>query len=233
MPTDKKVDAFHPQQPAIPGVSNRPAQPVTATRPAAPAAARGATEGLPPWLIVSIAGVLMLVIVGVWWKHRQTAVENAVTPASTVDLPSATLPSKAPEALPTGPGEIGTTDEVSKAWSSKKFLYQNPVTDEHVKAMVVRLPGGAYWGFSLKEPFGTCELEWVTDLGKLKNEYGYRADHPMVGDPCNHSVFDLTQYVSVSSGMVRGQVVQGAAVRPPMAIEIETKGNRIVAGRSE
>ncbi len=50
-------------------------------------------------------------------------------------------------------------------------------------AMVVRLPGGAYWGFSMREPFGDCQLELVTDLKKLKTAYNFRADHPMVADP--------------------------------------------------
>jgi hypothetical protein len=55
----------------------------------------------------------------------------------------------------------------------------------------------------------------------------------MVGDPCNHAVFDLTRYGSGPNGLVRGEIKQGAAVRPPIAIEIETKGKRLLAVRME
>jgi hypothetical protein len=101
--------------------------------------------------------------------------------------------------------------------------------------MVVHLPRGEYWGFSLVEPFGTCQLEFVTDLDKLKADYGYRAEHPMVGDPCNHTVYDLLRYGGGASNddLVRGVIVQGNGIRPPMAIEIKVQGNNVVAGRSE
>ena len=99
--------------------------------------------------------------------------------------------------------------------------------------MIVHLPGGTYWGFSLREPYGTCEMEWVTDLQKLETEYKYRAKHAMVADLCNHSVFDLTRYGSGPNGLVRGEIKQGAAVRPPIAIEIETKGKHLLATRIE
>jgi hypothetical protein len=237
MPDPKKFDAFKPPPPAIPGVSNAPARP-SAPEPSAPAAASAAeksdrsSEGLPIWITLSIAGALILIIAGVWWNRRPASQQAAATEA--VDLPAAAAdPPKPVEHLPIAPGEVATTDELAKPWSAKKFIFHTQLTDERSPAMVVRLPGNAYWGFSLREPFGTCELEWITDLDKLRNEYHYRADHPMVGDPCNHSVFDLGTYVSVSSGLVRGQVVQGAAVRPPMAIEIEIKGKQVLAVRSE
>lgn len=85
------------------------------------------------------------------------------------------------------------------------------------------------------EPFGSCELEFITDLNKLKTDYGYRADHPMVGDPCNHTVYDLLRYGGGASNdmLVRGVIVQGNGIRPPMAIEIRAEGKNVVAAREE
>ena len=99
--------------------------------------------------------------------------------------------------------------------------------------MVVRLPGGVYWGFSLVEPYGSCEMEFVTDMEKLRTDYGFRASHPMVGDPCNRAVFDLTRYGSGPAGLVRGEIAHGAAVRPPMAIEIQVRGKQVLAQKIE
>ena len=99
--------------------------------------------------------------------------------------------------------------------------------------MVVRLPGGALWAFSMREPYGTCDLEYVTDLRRLQQEYDFTASHPMVTDPCNKSVFDLTKYGNAPSGLVRGEVVQGPAFRPPLAIEVRSEKNQIIAVRTE
>jgi hypothetical protein len=99
--------------------------------------------------------------------------------------------------------------------------------------VVVHLPDGVYWGFSVREPFGTCEIEYVTDLKKLQTEYNFHATHPMVGDPCNHAVFDLMKYGSGPNGLVRGEIVSGAAVRPPVEIEMRAQDGKVVAVRME
>jgi hypothetical protein len=235
--TNWKKDAFRPQQPQIPGVSKPPATPSTAADSKAgpalqsPVPAAAQSGGLPTWITLSIAGALILIIVGVWWSRRTPADQM---PEHTADVPSATIsPTKVVQNLPVGPGEIATTDELVDTWSSKRFLFRNNLTDQQVPAIVIHLPGGTYWGVSLLEPYGSCEMEWVTDLHKLETEYNYRAQHPMVGDPCNHAVFDLTRYGSGPNGLVRGEIKQGAAVRPPIAIEIETKGKRLLAVRME
>ena len=106
-------------------------------------------------------------------------------------------------------------------------------TADNLSAVVVHLPSGIYWAFSLREPFGTCELEYVTDLGKLQRDYGFHADHPMVGDPCNRAVFDLTRYGTGPNGVVRGAIVSGQGVRPPLAIEVKVRGKQIVATQLE
>jgi hypothetical protein len=137
--------------------------------------------------------------------------------------------------LPVGPGSVATTEELAKTWSAKRFLYRNSLRGQTEPAMVVRLPRGELWGFSLLEPFGNCELEFVTDLDKLRTEYRYRADHPMVVDPCNRTVYDLLRYGggAANDELVRGVIVQGTGIRPPMAIEIRVDGKDIVAVREE
>lgn len=101
--------------------------------------------------------------------------------------------------------------------------------------MVVRLPGGDMWGFSLREPFGECELQYVTDLKVLEIDYGFHAQHPMVVNPCTRAVYDLMRYGggAPNGGLVRGEIVAGSGVRPPMAIEMSTRGREIIAVRGE
>jgi hypothetical protein len=142
---------------------------------------------------------------------------------------------KPAESLPLGPGIVTSTAELPDAWSAKRFMFRSPLFVDPQPAMVVRLPGGQYWGFSLREPFGNCELKYVTDLQKLKSDYGYRAAHPMVVDPCTQTVYDLMQYAGGADdgGLVRGAIVQGAGVRPPMAIEIRVEGKEVRAVRME
>lgn len=159
-----------------------------------------------------------------------SASDEAVSASAAV----AELPNPA-EKLPVGPGPIGTTDQLAKAWSSKRFLFRDPLVAKPVPAMVVRLPGGQLWGFSLREPFGECELEYVTDLKRMASDYHFQADHPMVVNPCSRAVYDLMRYSggALNGGIVRGDIVHGIAVRPPMAIEINTNGKNIVAVRTE
>ena len=99
--------------------------------------------------------------------------------------------------------------------------------------MVVRLPGNAYWAFSLRSPYGTCDLEFVTDTEKLRSAYHFTTVHPMVADPCTHTVYDLTKYGSGPNGLVRGAVVAGTGIRPPLAIEVQIKGSKVIASRAE
>ena len=245
MADEKKFDAFHPQEPKIPGV------PENAPRPPKPAAAAPPKPLRPPplpkrkveekqehmpmmWVAGIVAACVVCVIVA-WWSHHVSAKEEiAAAPTADVSLPTATAEAPKAEAkLPSGPGAVATTRKLEKVWSSEKFIFRNPVTAEQVPAMVVRLPGGILWGFSLREPFGTCEMEYVTDTSRIEREYKYRAEHPMVVDPCNRAVFDLTDYGSGPNGPVRGAIVAGAAVRPPIAIEMSTKGDEVIAVRIE
>jgi hypothetical protein len=231
-----KTDPFKPQQPRIPGVSARASEeklaPPAESRPIAERV-RSLQQNMPPtWIIVSVAGALLLGIGVAWWSHGTAAKESepVVAPVAPVAAPA---PPKPREKLATGPGEIAKTDELEKTWSYRKFIFHDSATSRDVPAMVVHLPGETFWAFSLIEPYGDCELEFVTDLERLRSDYSYRAEHPMVADPCNKSVFDLTHYGSSPSGLVRGEIAQGAAVRPPMAIETRIQGKKIIAVRME
>ena len=230
---------FKPTDPKIPGVSPKDesarhtAPPPTNQQPMLP---RFSMSQMPPrWLILSATGVVALCLIAVWWMRgtsaKEATIENETTAPATTAAESKPAPISEP--LPVGPGEIATTSELAKDWSAKKFIFRDPLTSREGPAMVVHLPGGVYWGFSLVEPYGSCEMEFVTDMQKLRAEYGFRGSHPMVGDPCNRAVFDLTRYGSGPAGLVRGEIAHGAAVRPPLAIEIQVQGERVLAKKME
>ncbi|MGH9746944.1 MAG: hypothetical protein ACRD59_12650 [Candidatus Acidiferrales bacterium] len=229
---------FRPEQPNIPGVTPQ-AEARKAAEPAEPEAVRAPSRlpsmQMPPlWVILSATSVIVVCLVAVWWMRGTSAKEKGdPEPMAAVQPTADAAPAKAPEKLAVGPGEIATTSELAQEWSSKKFIFRDPMTSQDVPAMVVHLPGGIYWGFSLREPYGTCEMELVTNMDKLRSEYSYRGSHPMVGDPCNRGVFDLTKYGTGPAGLVRGEIVQGAAVRPPLAIEIQVRGKQVIAQKIE
>jgi len=185
---------------------------------------------------VGIAVVLLAGVVLLRPGHNSPAKSNldplAGEAAAAPAAPAKTAPA---EKLLTGPGPVATTAELAKPWSSRKFLFSSPLADGPVPAMVVRLPGGELWGFSLREPFGECELQYVTDLKAIEADYGFHAEHPMVVNPCTHAVYDLMRYGggAPNGGLVRGDIVEGTGVRPPLAIEMKTSGKDIVAVRSE
>jgi hypothetical protein len=234
---EKKIDPFKPQQPRIPGVSPSDAN----AKPEPPASFQDSGEPqhsapLPINLLAIAVGALIILVALVFWSkssNPKRAQASTASPAAATSAP-AVAPKSAPSP-PIGPGPIATTQELAKAWSAKRFLFRNSITGQPQPALVVRLPHGNYWGFSLVEPFGDCELEFITDLDKLNTDYGFRADHPMVGDPCDHTVYDLLRYGGGASSddLVRGVIVQGSGIRPPMAIEIRSSGKQIIAVREE
>lgn len=243
MPTGPKFDPFKPQQPQIPGVpaktqraqtsSSRPTPDASSTTPSRQTASVPAAGSWPNWLRIGVATAVVIVILGVAWWVRVSSAKSPEQSAS-VAVRDVKAPSIKPvKSLPKGPGEIATGHELAQAWSSQRFLFQNAATSEVFPALAVRLPGGALWGISLREPFGRCELEYVTDLHTLRSQYGLRTTHPMVANPCSGTVYDLTQYANGPNGLVRGQVVRGTASRPPLAIEIDQRGDSIVAVRME
>lgn len=158
------------------------------------------------------------------------------------DEAPAPLPVRAPApplASPDHP-EIATLDEMAIPWSSKEFFFRGPSASSNVPALLVRLPRGAagksssYWAFSLEVPFSRCRYEYITELAKLSSDYEFPAEHPMVGNPCSHSVFDPLRLKALPGNiLVRGEIAKGADIRPPYGIEVNIKGNQIQALRME
>jgi len=238
MPSDTKFDPFKPQQPRIPGVPEHVEKP-KAAEPAeelAPPASFPEPSSRAPLgkIALSLAGVV-IIGAGILWLTRTPSRESGTPEAPRTDLPdSAPASNPKAESGPVAPGVVATTAEIAKVWSSKRFLFRNPITGTPEPAMVVHLPDGTYWGLSLREPFGDCDLEYVTNLATLQATYNFHATHPMVTDPCTHAVFDLTRYGTEPDGsLVRGELEQGGAVRPPMAIEIAVHDGEVSATRME
>ena len=131
--------------------------------------------------------------------------------------------------------EIATLSELAQPWSSRKFFFRSMTEAKNVPALIVRLPGPAgqsksYWAFSLDAPFNQCQFEYVQDLAKLSSEYEFEAKHPMVVNPCSHTVFDPLQLKELpGSILVRGAVVRGFDPRPPYGIELKVSGDQIQA----
>jgi hypothetical protein len=242
MPTGPKIDPFKPQQPRIPGVPDKaPATEACAPRTAGNLAAKASpgsaaqahSASWPNSVRIGLAAAVVVAIIGVaWWVRVSSAKPFEGRNISTVGTAERT-PVRRVKALPVGPGQIATALELQGAWSARRFMFRNPVTSEMGPALAVRLPDGALWGISLREPYGRCELEYETNLRTLRSQYGLQATHPMVTNPCSGTVFDLSRYASGPNGLVRGQVVRGTAQRPPVAIEIKQHGNSIFAVRME
>ncbi|MGH9737751.1 MAG: hypothetical protein ACRD4X_04090 [Candidatus Acidiferrales bacterium] len=240
MADTSKFDPFKPAQPSIPGVpaaaSVQPQpepEPKSAEFPQSSAVSRSIPSGV--WVAVGLMIVLGLGGAWIYWSSASTSNAQPVPSANSAAVSVPADAADHAENLPVGPGIIASTKDLAKPWASKRFLFRSDLSSEEVPALVVRLPNGQYWGLSMVEPFGSCKLEYVTDLSVLRTEYDFRANHPMVGDPCTHTVYDLLQYDggAPDGGLVRGAIVHGAGVRPPLAIEIDVQGNQLRAVRME
>lgn len=233
--TEQKPDGrFKAEMPSIPGVAGE-ARPASQRIPAGYVAAG---------VFVVLAGTLAI---GLTLRPKHTQALDATKPAQ-IEVPApaailAVVTEPAAAAADSG-GEgqvIATTAEMAKVWSSKDFLYRNPLSDWAVPAMLLRLPVGSagqasgYWAFQVNAAYGNCRLEFVTDVKRLVDEFGYRrARHPMLVNPCNRAVIDPLKMSSLPGGAwVRGEIVQGADMRPPLGIEVKIKGQKILANRME
>jgi hypothetical protein len=231
MPDQPVLDRFKPDMPQIPGLSAQGTKPPK--------------RSSNPFLLIGglAALVLVLVIAGTWMFRSRPA----DTPAQTRPAPQIEVPTPPPDPTASFPHatehnpQIATVADLAKAWSSQQFFFRNSVTGENVPGVIIRLPGepgsqpSGYWALELKAPYGDCHLEYVDDLDKLKSDYDYRrATHPMVGNPCTRSVFDPLKLASMAGNVwVRGAIVQGSDVRPPLGVEIQIKEGRILAVRME
>jgi len=223
-------DRFKVEMPQVPGVS-------------APHAGPGA-NGSALKLVIGLIVVLVVVFLGARWALRPGHGESKTgEPQPQIEVPSpAPDPSTlVPHASDNAPS-IATIKEMAKPWSAKDFFVRNGLTGENVPAILVRLPTGSstratgYWAFSVNAPYGNCRLEYITDLARLRTDYGFAdAKHPMVGNPCNHTVFDPAKTTTLpgTGAIVRGAIVQGSDLRPPMGVEIRVRGKDIEAIRAE
>ena len=231
MPDQPRSERFNATSPQIPGVA--PSHSVSsATQP-----------GFKPLRFAAfLAAVFLSLLIVRWILHSKSPQARVVTPPPQIEVPPpAADPNAAlPHVTEAEPG-LATVNEMSKPWTSKNFFYRNRLTGQNVSAILIRLPGGSpvqgsgYWAFSSTTPFGNCQFEYVTDLDKLRSDYGYAAArHPMVGNPCSRTVFDPTKLMSIPGGIwVRGAIAQGSDLRPPLGIEIEVHGQDILATRME
>jgi hypothetical protein len=231
------LDRFKPEMPRIPGVNDS-------------ASSRAARAPLVRFVTVAAALALSLAVGLGWWAFRANRSTGNSRTASEANA-AETLPAAAPlsgdaaaSAASSGsqadPRAVARIEDLDKPWSMKRFTFSNPLTHESVPAMIVRLPGvagnrsEAYWAFSLNAPYERCQLEYVTDLGQLASRYDYRARHPMLLAACSGILYDPLRVGTAPSGAwVRGEIVQGVGIRPPLAIEIRVQGNSILATRME
>jgi hypothetical protein len=169
-------------------------------------------------------------------------VEAPSVPAPQIDIPAPApdLSASLPVATEQNPA-VAQVGELSKPWDSRPYTFRNRMTGASVPALLIRLPAGSaaeasgYWSLQMRSAFGNCDLEYVTDLAKLKTDYGFaQARHPMVGNPCSRTLFDPLKYASISGNvLVRGAIAQGSDLRPPFGIEIQIHGKEILATRME
>lgn len=228
MTDNSSPSRFKPDMPQIPGI--------------APSSKHPRRNSLLPLILgFAVVGVLILVS-SRWLTHSRTIEPARVEPPAQIEVPppppdpSASLP----HADETNPA-IANVSDLSAPWSSADFFVKNKLTGENIPATIVRLPGGSaasatgYWAFSRKAPYGSCQLEYVSDLAKLRTEYDYRAaKHPLVGNPCSRVLYDPLKTTSLPGNIwIRGAIVQGSDIRPPFGVEIKIQGKQILAIRSE
>lgn len=227
---EQPAQKFKADMPQIPGVSG----------------SGGGSKNIRPGvrLVVGVLAALLICILGARWirRPRETHPPVAVAPAPQIEVaaPAPDPNSLVPHATETDPA-IASVHEMEKPWSSKDFFFRNQLSGENVPALLIRLPTGnaaqpgGYWALAMNAPFGNCQLEYVTDLDKLRNDYTFAAaKHPMVGNPCSRTLFDPLKMASLPTGAwVRGAIVQGSDLRPPLGIELKLQNGKILAVRSE
>jgi hypothetical protein len=228
---EREAQRFKAEMPQIPGViPGGPSRKESAINPAVP-------------LGIGVGALLLVALLGARLISHPKSVEPIVAappPQIEVAAPAVDPNSLLPHATAAAP-EIATVSEMSKPWTSKNFIFVNHLTGENVPAILVRLAQGSpnapdgYWAFEVNAPFGNCRLEYIADVARLANDYGFRgAKHPMVGDPCSRSVFDPLKMGEIPGNFwVRGTQVQGSDVRPPLGIELQVKNKNILALRME
>ena len=186
-----------------------------------------------------MGAVLLVCVLGFRWlfgTRRGPATPAAPPPRIDVPSPPADHPAMIPHATEAKP-HVATIDEMTRPWSAKEFFYENRKTGEEVPALLIRLPVGSgvqpggYWALSMNAPYGECKLEYITKPAELQNDYQFRGPtHPMIGNPCSRTVYDPLKLSNLPGNVwVRGGIVQGSDLRPPLAIELEIRRREILA----
>lgn len=230
MPDQTHPDRFKAEMPQIPGVS-------------ASGYKRRSSTTLPLALIGGLAAVVIVVFFVGRWLLRPAPADTAPQQAPQqleVPTPPPDPAASLPHSTAANP-EIATVQQLARPWSSQQFIFRDRLTGENIPSEVIRLPVGSagqpsgYWAFSLKVPYGDCKLEYIEDLARLKSDYDFRAArHPMVGNPCTRTLFDPTRMTNLPGNIwVRGGMVQGSDLRPPLGIELKVQNGHILALRME
>ncbi len=229
MTEDSSPSRFKADMPQIPGVPSSSSR--TRSNPLLPLIAG-----------VIVIGVVLLLAARWLGRPRPVAAPSHVEPTPQLEVPPPTPDpaSLLPHADPDHP-VIASLAELSKPWSSADFFIRDFTTGENVPATIVRLPSSSpsavasYWAFSRQAPYGTCQLEFIRDLDKLRTEYEYRAaNHPLVGNPCSHTLYDPLKTTNLPGNIwIRGAIVQGSDVRPPIGVELKIRDKQILAIRTE
>jgi hypothetical protein len=195
-----------------------------------------------PLILAFLALGLVILLAIRWFSRSKPAEVVRVEPVPQMEVPS---PPPDPNSLLPHVTEnnpvVAAIPDLAKPWSSVDFLIRHRLTGEEIPATVVRLPSGsasqasAYWAFSRKPIFGSCKLEFITDLDKLRGEYDFRAaNHPLVGNPCSRVLYDPLKMASLPGNTwIRGAIVQGSDIRPPYGVELKIQGRDILAIRTE
>lgn len=223
-PAANKFDPMRPEMPRIPGVSS--------------GRTSSGSSGIDSQRLMQIGGIaaVALMLAGLfWWVRSATRATGNPSGDSDVtqqDAPAQAVPAPTPQFQ--GPTIAASVDELSKPWTAKKFTYVDSLTQEHTAATVIRLPNGEYWAFSLRAPFGSCQLEYVADPAEVAAQYGYNAAHPMVVNPCDKTVYDPLRVGPLGGNTwARGEIVKGSGLRPPISIDVKVSGTSIVADQIE
>ncbi len=223
--TPAHLKAEMPQIPGVSGPGRRPSP----------------NPMLPLIIGLVVVGVIVLFAVR-WLSHPRPSEPPRVEQAPQIEIPppppdpNASLP-HATEADPA----IAQITDLAKPWASANFFVRNRLSGENVPATIVRLPSGSanslsgYWAFSRKAPYGSCELEYISDLKRLREEYEFpHPTHPLVGNPCSRTLYDPLKTSGLPGNVwVRGGIVQGNDIRPPFGVEIKIQGKQILAIRTE
>lgn len=224
-----QASRFKADMPQIPGVSRRGSK-LPRHNPLLP-------------LIVAFLVLALAIVLAAGWLSRSKPAEQVrleSTPQLEVPTPPPDPNASLPHVSELHP-VIATVADLTKPWSSVDFLIRNKADGEEIPATIIRLPEGSaslpsgYWAFSRKPFFGTCQLEYLTDIKKLREEYDFRAaHHPLVGNPCRRVLYDPLETANLPGNIwIRGAIVQGSDIRPPYGIELKIQDKEILAIRSE